>query len=147
MRALTRRSSLILICLCALTTAAYPQSSDQESAHTPRFLYQVRAWDEKSREYRIGFIDSTGKLVIGFDRPFVMIAENDQKADGSWPGREGAEKVGRAIADAFPELKVYLAFPPECYKDVRELFTGYHEWASVERVGEAFAQYLGDSAM
>lgn len=66
MRALTRRPSLIFICLVALTQAAYSRSGDQKPR--PSGLYQVRMWEEKSGGYRIGFIDNTGRLVIGFDR-------------------------------------------------------------------------------
>lgn len=68
MRARTHRSLHLLIYLLALTPAAYPQTVDQKVKARPGHLYQVSMWDEKSGEKRIGFIDNTGRLVIGFDR-------------------------------------------------------------------------------
>jgi ethanolamine utilization microcompartment shell protein EutS len=68
MRAQIRKASLILVCLTMLTqVSAVPSRArvlSQQSAH----LYQVSTRDEKSGEKKIGFIDQSGKLVIGFDR-------------------------------------------------------------------------------
>jgi WG repeat protein len=49
-------------------SAAYLQSGDQKPRRQRGGLYQVSQRDEKSGKTRIGFIDKTGKLVIGFDR-------------------------------------------------------------------------------
>src|ERR671931_2517226 len=59
---------LLLICLHVLTAAAYPQSGDQKRGRQPAHLYRVFMRGEKSGEKKIGFIDNTGKLIIGFDR-------------------------------------------------------------------------------
>lgn len=55
--------------LISLTTFA-PTASLQSNVQRqqPTHLYQVSMRDEKSGEERIGFIDKTGKLVIGFDQ-------------------------------------------------------------------------------
>ncbi len=59
-----RFAPLILVCLNVLVV--YSQPSGRRPA--PRHLYQVSIRDERSGEKRFGFIDKTGKLVIGFDR-------------------------------------------------------------------------------
>lgn len=59
-----RFAPIILICLNAVVVYSQPSRRKLE----PRHLYQVRNSDERSGETRFGFIDKTGKLVIGFDR-------------------------------------------------------------------------------
>ena len=51
-----------------LGPTAYRQSGDQKPRRKPDNLYQVRGRGERPGEKRIGFIDQTGNLVIGFDR-------------------------------------------------------------------------------
>jgi hypothetical protein len=63
-----RISPILLICLSVLGPTTYLRSRGRGSSRPPSNLYQVRAWDEKSGGYRIGFIDSTRRLVIVFDR-------------------------------------------------------------------------------
>lgn len=76
MRNTSARSFLLLLCwLSALTPAAYPQPGKRKATPQPGHLYQVTTRDEKTGEKRVGFIDKTGKLVIGFDRlPKTTIA-------------------------------------------------------------------------
>jgi P4 family phage/plasmid primase-like protien len=52
----------------------------------------------------------------------VVMAEYDQKSDGSWPGKEGAEKCNRLIQEA-THRPVVVLFPPDEEKDVRDWFT------------------------
>ena len=60
---------LVLICAIGLAGKTYPQPArKQRPQKQPGYLYQVSTRDEKTGENRIGFIDNTGKLVIGFDR-------------------------------------------------------------------------------
>ncbi len=51
--------------------------------------------------------------------PVLVLGENDRKADGQWPGREGAEKTAQALADAWG-VPVSWALPPEGVKDLRD---------------------------
>jgi len=53
------------------------------------------------------------------DRPIIILGENDQKPDGSWPGRDGAESVARRLA-ALLGRSVLKAMPPAEAKDVRD---------------------------
>jgi hypothetical protein len=73
-----------------------------------------------------------GKLPEG--TPIIVMGENDQKPDGRWPGKEGAEKVAQEMANALPTYKVHIAYPPDGVKDVRAWFAG----RSGVEVGEAF---------
>lgn len=54
--------------------------------------------------------------------PVLIIGENDRKANGLWPGRDGAEDVARKLADALGR-SVEVAYPPTGFKDVREFVT------------------------
>ncbi len=62
------KSLLLLIGACVLAPAAYPQPGYLTPRDKPSGLYQVSMRDKKSGKRRIGFINKTGKLVIGFDR-------------------------------------------------------------------------------
>lgn len=55
---------------CLLATAASPSraSRPSEPGRAPGRLYMVKSRDQKSGRQRTGFIDGTGRLVIGFDR-------------------------------------------------------------------------------
>lgn len=61
-------SFLLLLCwLNALTPTAHPQTGKRKTPPAAH-LYQVNTRDEKTGVKRTGFIDKTGRLVIGFDR-------------------------------------------------------------------------------
>jgi hypothetical protein len=62
------RLLLLLICLSVLALTANARTGNQWRRRQPSGLYQVVTRDEKSGERRVGFIDKTGRLVIGFDR-------------------------------------------------------------------------------
>ena len=64
-----------------------------------------------------GGADHLAKLLAG--RDVLVIGENDQKSDGGWPGRDGAQHVARALATAWGK-PVRWALPPEDTKDVRD---------------------------
>jgi P4 family phage/plasmid primase-like protien len=51
-------------------------------------------------------------------REIIVLGENDRKADGRWPGRDGAKKIADALVHDGKE-RVSIAFPPEPHKDAR----------------------------
>ncbi|MDY3560224.1 toprim domain-containing protein [Gemmata sp. JC673] len=53
------------------------------------------------------------------DRPVLVVGENDRKDDGSWPGREGAERIAAGLRDALGRT-VPVAMTPDGAKDVRQ---------------------------
>ncbi|MCA9311172.1 MAG: hypothetical protein KDA21_08200, partial [Phycisphaerales bacterium] len=53
------------------------------------------------------------------DRTVIFMGENDRKADGRWPGREGAEAVACKLSEVWKQ-PVTWALPPEGAKDVRD---------------------------
>ncbi len=55
-------------------------------------------------------------------RRVVVVGENDEKKDGSWPGRFGAEKTLKALEALCPNARV--VFPPAVFKDVRQWVVG-----------------------
>jgi hypothetical protein len=54
------------------------------------------------------------------EKTIVIVGENDRKPDGSWPGRDGAQKVAGKLAGLLGR-EVRWTMPPEGVKDVREL--------------------------
>lgn len=71
-----------------------------------------------------GGVDRLAVLLVRWpkDRGLVVVGENDRKADGSWPGRDGAVKVSSALVARLGR-PVPIAFPPEGTKDVRQWLT------------------------
>ena len=66
-----------------------------------------------------GGVEFLGELLADHDREIVVIGENDLKADGRWPGRDGAEQVASNLANMLGR-EVQWTLPPEGFKDVRE---------------------------
>jgi hypothetical protein len=58
----------------------------------------------------------------------TIIAENDQKEGGAWPGREGAVATAAEVQQRLPDRHVYWAMPPGGAKDVRA-------WAAAQGLG------------
>jgi hypothetical protein len=52
-------------------------------------------------------------------REVLVVGENDRKADGSWPGREGAINIAETIAEAWGR-PVAWSLSPDGVKDVRD---------------------------
>lgn len=52
-------------------------------------------------------------------REVVIVGERDQKPDGSWPGRDGANELARRLSGSLGR-PVRPILPPEGYKDMRE---------------------------
>jgi replicative DNA helicase len=53
------------------------------------------------------------------DRSVIIMGENDQKANGQWPGRQGAQEVSRRLADRL-DRTLWWALPPAGSKDARD---------------------------
>jgi hypothetical protein len=64
-------------------------------------------------------------LLQDIDREIIVIGENDQKSDGGWPGRDGAQAVAQELADRL-KRDIQWALPPNGSKDVRAHFQGGH---------------------
>lgn len=74
----TKALSAVIVLACLSVFVVNPQRLTQKQKPQPRYLYQVNTKAKQSGERRPGFIDSTGKLVIGFDRlPKNTIAVGD----------------------------------------------------------------------
>lgn len=56
------------------------------------------------------------------ERDVIVLGENDEKPDGKWPGRTGAQSVARGLAAAL-RRPVRWALPPTDAKDVRDWLT------------------------
>lgn len=72
------------------------------------------------RPSNVGGVERLAELLSGFDveRPVVVVGERDQKSDGSWPGRHGAQTTARQLAGRLGR-RVGWAFPPDDAKDSR----------------------------
>ena len=83
------------------------------------------------------------------DRDIVVVAENDQKLDGRWPGRDGAVAVVRRLADALAR-PVRWALTPGGAKDPRAWFAeqaaGAGEVVDWPRYGREFDAALAATA-
>jgi len=51
-------------------------------------------------------------------RPTLIVGERDQKADGRYPGRDGAKRVAQQLAATW-ETSVFWTLPPDAVKDIR----------------------------
>jgi hypothetical protein len=86
------------------------------------------------------------------DRPIIVVAENDQKANGSWPGRDGAVGTATKLVQGLGRPVPY-AFPPGA-KDIRAWFLtqdlgdpGGADWAATrERLRHGLLKALLASA-
>lgn len=55
---------------------------------------------------------------IGANVPVLIVAENDRKPSGQWPGLHGAQQTAQALANLW-ERPVWVALPPDGIKDTR----------------------------
>jgi hypothetical protein len=66
-------------------------------------------------------VDRPGLLPLPEPWPIVVVAENDHKDDGTWPGRDGAMKLAGELKKLL-KMPVYCAHLPRGIKDTREWF-------------------------
>lgn len=78
------------------------------------------------------------------ERPVCVLGENDQKENGDWPGRDGAEKVASELTTKFGR-PVKVAFPPDGVKDgrawVHELLAGQGDVEDWPAIGAAVLEH------
>lgn len=61
-----------------------------------------------------------GQILKHERREIIVVGENDEKEDGSWPGRDGAHLLANTLKRELKRpVKAWL--PPPDYKDVRQL--------------------------
>ncbi|MEM8737244.1 MAG: phage/plasmid primase, P4 family [Planctomycetota bacterium] len=63
-----------------------------------------------------GGLTAAAELLRG--RDVVVVGENDKKANGDWPGRDGMDTAAKMLADAAASVKTCMP-PPTC-KDLRQ---------------------------
>jgi hypothetical protein len=85
-------------------------ASDAAACHALK-LYAV------GRPSNTSGVEQLAKLLKS--REVIVVGENDQKPNGSWPGRNGAEQVAVGLATAWKK-EVNWALPPEKIKDIRD---------------------------
>ena len=84
------------------------------------------------------------------DRDFIIVGENDMKADGRCPGREGAEGLAQRRANAIHK-DVRWTLPPSKAKDVRDWLRAHGGHANgahaLKEAGAALVNQLNRSAI
>lgn len=80
-------------------------------------------------EHIAAFVTENG---IQPGRPIIVLGENDQKRNGTWPGMDGARRVSAKLAELLPGHPVTMAFPPDNIKDSRQ-------WV-INQVGASWSQ-------
>ena len=61
------------------------------------------------------------------DRDIIIVGDNDEKADGKWPGKEGAVGIATQLAERL-RRPVCWTLPPEGAKDSREYLRDNDDW-------------------
>ena len=72
------------------------------------------------RPSNCGGVDHLVGLLSGVDRnrEIIVIGERDEKPDGKWPGRDGAVRTAKRLAEEL-ERPIAWALPPDNAKDAR----------------------------
>jgi hypothetical protein len=81
-----------------------------------------------------------GAMLKNFERPIVVLGEYDEKADGQWPGKEGAIHTATDLAKRL-ERPVCWALPPDRAKDARQWLI-QHGGKGPSALGNAFLDGL-----
>jgi hypothetical protein len=109
--------SFLLLTYLLMSAVIYPQTDDFKWSRGPDRLYQVSKWDAGSRGKRIGFIDNTGKLVIGYDRlpaETALVGEFHEGRALIYLNRVG-EKVFSGYDTGFIDESGNMVIPPRFY--------------------------------
>lgn len=83
-------------------------------------------------------------------RQIIIMAENDRKEDGTWPGRDGADKTAKKLSDLIGR-PVHVAYPPPGYKDIRDYVTAnktaiIEKKKSLREIGYQLIQHITATA-
>lgn len=78
-------------------------------------------------------------------RAIIVLGENDRKADGSWPGRDGAEFTAKRLSDLLGR-PVWIGYPPAIAKDVREYLRVFRNSAELPEIGRNFREDVENTA-
>jgi hypothetical protein len=68
---------------------------------------------------------------VSADRPIIVVGDNDERASGAWPGRDGAMQSALALTASLGR-SVLWTLPPSAHKDVRA-------WVVAQRLSPACA--------
>lgn len=105
------------------------------------------------RPSNTGGVDHLVDLLTSIDphRRIVVVGENDAKADGTWPGREGAEATAAKLAARLAR-PVYVVLPPVGVKDARELIQRAEaairaKETTLRQVGEEWGRWCESAAV
>jgi hypothetical protein len=77
---------------------------------------------------------------LSSQQDIIVLGERDEKPDGRWPGKEGAVKTARRLADNLNRT-VLWALPPDNAKDARDWLQGKLS-LSIETAAELFCSGL-----
>jgi hypothetical protein len=93
-----------------------------------------------------GGAEDITQLLAGTDRPIIVIGENDTKPSGRCPGREGAVKTAKNLAEGL-QRPVMWAMVPEPAKDAREwMATAVASGMTAEDAGRTLVALLLEQA-
>jgi hypothetical protein len=71
-----------------------------------------------------GGVDLLAELLQGWDREVVILGEHDQKPDGRWPGRDGAQRTAAQLTRLLRRDVAWM-LPPDGHKDMRDFFSTF----------------------
>jgi hypothetical protein len=72
----------------------------------------------------------------------LVLGENDAKADGTWPGRDGAVSVCRSLRRDLPDRAISWVLPPASAKDARASFVDLHLGDDLQAWGRAWDWFV-----
>jgi replicative DNA helicase len=70
------------------------------------------------RPFNTGGVYYLAEVLKNTDRQIVVVGENDEKANGQWPGKDGAKKTAEQLAQKL-KRRILWTLPPDSAKDVR----------------------------
>ncbi len=77
---------------------------------------------------------------VDHNREIIVIGERDEKPDGKWPGRDGAVRTAKRLAEEL-ERPIAWALPPDNAKDARGWLNVMPE-LPVDRLADLFVSGL-----
>lgn len=84
-------------------------------------------------------------LQADISRAIIVLGENDRKADGTWPGRDGAEFTAKRLSELLGR-PIWIGYPPALAKDVREYLRAYRASDGLPEIGRNFREDIENTA-